>query len=365
VDLTFVTPYGALFALTAVMPVAMFVFRRRRLREIRRALGLEEPARRTYLPFLGALVAVPALLGLAAAQPVVETARTVPERTDAQAFVVIDVSRSMLAAAGPGEPTRFERARSIALGLRGELPELPFGIATLTDRVLPHLFPTTDDRVYAATLTRAIGIEQPPPGAFYLTFATNLNSLRAIPEKNYFLPAAKKRVLVVLTDGETQPLDAGLAGAFERRPRIETVFIRVWNADERIYETGVAEGGYRPDPRSGALLDRASSLVGGRVLEESEASSAVEAVRAAVGEGETVSKEHESGRFALMPWLALAALLPLSFVLLRRNVWRHPRLSSWPLRSRAPRAQPARPATAPRRAPDRASAPARRVITGS
>lgn len=329
-NLSFVTPLGAIFAVAAVVPLAVLVRRRRRLREVRSALRLEEPALRAYVPLVATLAAVPALLGLAAAQPVVETTRTVPERTDAQVFVVIDVSRSMLAAAEPGALTRFERAQGIALGLRGELPEVPFGIATLTDRVLPHLFPTTDARVYSATLTRALGIEHPPPGAFYLTFATNLNSLRSIPEKNYFLPSAKKRVIVVLTDGETQPLEPDLARAFQRRPRIETIFVHVWSSKERIYETGVEEGGYLPDTRSVASLERAASLVGGRALAESDSRGLVSAVTEALGEGATVARAHESGRLALMPYLTLAALLPLGFLLLRRNLW----WGGWPLARR-------------------------------
>ena len=242
-DVRFITPLGALFALTALLLLAVVVRRRRRLREIRRALRLPEPTLRSQLPLVLALAAVPVLLGIAAAQPVIETTQTAPERTDAQAFVVVDVSRSMLAGADAGAPTRFERAREIALGLRAELPEIPFGIASITDQVLPHLFPTTDDPVFASTLARSLDIEQPPPGAFYLTVASNLNSLRAVPEKNYFPPTAKKRVLIVLTDGESQPLEPDLARAFKRRPKVATVFVHVWDADERIYETGVEEGG--------------------------------------------------------------------------------------------------------------------------
>jgi hypothetical protein len=326
-DVRLLTPLAALFAITAVVPIAVFLVRRRRLRSIRSVLGLHEPTLRSQLPFVLSLAAVPLLLGLAATQPVVETGRTVPERTDAQAFVVLDVSRSMLAASGAGAPTRFERAREIALGIREQLPEVPFGIASLTDRVLPHLFPTTDARVFDTTLARAIDIEQPPPGAFYLTFATNLNSLRQIPEKNYFPPTAKKRVVVVLTDGETQPVQGDLARAFRRRPAIDTFFVRLWDADERIYETGVAEGGYRPDSGSDGSLARAASLVGGQVFGEDDASRVAGAVREAIGEGETVARAHESGRFALMPYIALVAALPLGFVLVRRNVWWSRRLA--------------------------------------
>jgi hypothetical protein len=54
-------------------------------------------------------------------------------------------------------------------------------------------------------------------------------------------------------------------------------------------------------------------------------------VRAALGEGETADRKHETGRFALMPWLTLAAFGPLVLVLLRRNVWWSgaPSLSGW------------------------------------
>jgi hypothetical protein len=321
VEVNLITPFGALFAVSALVPLAVFALRRRRLRAIRQSLGLDEPTLGSQLSFVVALAAVPVLLGVAGAQPVVETGRTVPERTDAQVFLVLDISRSMLASEGSGAPTRFERARTVALGLREELPEVPFGIASLTDRVLPHLFPTADGQAFAATLDRAIDIEQPPPGAFYLTFATNLNSLRSVPEKNYFPPSAKKRVLVVLTDGETQAVEGELARAFKRRPQIDTIFVHVWGADERIYEAGVAEGGYRPDARSGPALARAASLVDGEVVDEDAAGRLAGAVRSVVGQGETVARAHERRRFALMPYLTLAALVPLALVLLRRNVW--------------------------------------------
>ena len=320
-DVRLLTPLAALFVLSALVPLAVFVQRWRRLRALRAVLGLEQPSVRSQLSLAAVIAAVPVLLGVAAAQPVVETTRTVPERTDAQVFVVLDVSRSMLAARAAGAPTRFERARGVALGLRDELPEVPLGLASLTDRVLPHLFPTTDGRVFAATLAEAIDIERPPAGSFYATVATNLNALRSVPETGYFPPSARKRVLVVLTDGETQPAEGELARAFKRRPRIETIFVRFWDEGERIYETGVAEGGYKADSGSGPALARTASLVGGRVFEESDAGQAAAALREAVGEGATVDRRHESGRLALMPWIALAALIPLCFVLLRRNLW--------------------------------------------
>ena len=338
-DVRLVTPLGLLFALTALLPLAVFALRLRRMGTTRRALGLEQPPLRSHLSLVLALAAVPALLGLAAAQPVVETTKTVRQRTDVQAFVVLDVSRSMLASSGPGEPTRLDRAKNLALTLREQLPEVPFGVASLTDRVLPHLFPTSDVRVFDATLERAVRAENPPP-AVYATVATKLGSLREIPEQSYFPPSAKKRVVVVLTDGESEMPEGDLAAAFEREPRIRTVFVPVWGADEAIYETGVAEGGYSPDPRGEAIMGRAAELVGGTVVGEHDPQALVSAIREAVGTGETVARSESSGRLALMPWVTLIALLPLVFLLFRRNFWR--RWPSWvrrPMRG-APKAAP-------------------------
>ena len=339
-DVRLVTPLGILFGLTALLPLAVFALRSRRLGHVRRALGLARPSLRGEIPLVAALVAIPALLGIAATQPVVETTRTVRERTDVQAFVVLDISRSMLASRANGEPTRLDRARDIASDLRDEFPEVAFGIASMTDRVLPHLFPTTDDRVFDATLERAMAVDNPPPAATYATVATKLGALRAIPEKSYFPPSAKKRVLIVLTDGESEMPEGDLASAFDREPRIRTVFVRIWGESEGIYETGVAEGGYSPDPRSEAIVARAAELVGGRVVEERDVRAAAAGVRDAVGMGETVVRRESSGRLRLMPWVTLLALVPLVYLVVRRNFWWRWRLRERTLERRAAEVAP-------------------------
>ena len=128
-------------------------------------------------------------------------------------------------------------------------------------------------------------------------------------------------MLVVFTDGETRPLEHPdeFADAFRKEPRVQTVFVRLWGADERIYETGVAEVGYRPDPASEADLAQVASLAGGRVVSEEDAGTLGRVVSDLLGTGPTIDREHEGRRRALMPWITLAALLPLGFVLLRRN----------------------------------------------
>jgi von Willebrand factor type A domain len=320
VDIRFLTPWGALFALAALVPLAVFLLRQRRARRIRAALTLEEPSLKSRLPLAVALVAVPGLIGLAAAQPVVEESRSRPERIDAEAFVLVDITRSMLASADPKAPIRLDRARDLAVRLRDELPEVPMGVASLTDRVLPHAFPTTDRRVFVATIDKSIDIDR-PGSSIGGTLATSLEALTQIPELLYFSPRAEKRLLVVLTDGESLPLRGGLQRAFAKStPPIETILVHFWNAQERIYFTGVAEGGYRPQPGSKATLDNVASLVGGRVFSEDDVGDIAAAAREILGDGETRMRELEGERIALMPYVTLAAILPLGFLLLRRNL---------------------------------------------
>lgn len=320
-ELAFLTPLAGLFTLAALAPLLVYRARERRLRHVRASLRLEAPSRRSQLSLALALSTVCALLGLAATQPVVATTRELPERTDAQVFVVLDTSRSMNASSEPGAPTRFQRARSIAVSLRDALPEVPMGIASMTSGVLPHLFPTTDRRVFVATSEDSIDIERPPP-SYSATLATSIEGLAHMPRQNYFAPAAKKRVLVVLSDGESRPLEnpAEFDEAFDKKPKIETIFVRLWDADERIYLTGLAEVGYEPDPTSEEQLEQMADLIEARVLAESDAGDLAGMVAEAVGAGPTRDREHEGRRRALMPWITLAAVFPLGFVLFRRNV---------------------------------------------
>lgn len=319
-EVAFLTPLGALLALAALVPLGVYRARERRMREVRSVLHLDEPDHGSRVSLVAALAGLCGLVALAAAQPVVATTREQQERTDAQVFLVVDTSRSMLASARPGAPRRFDRAREIGQRLADDLPEVPVGVASMTDGLLPHLFPTTDRQVLEATLQKTLDIESPGPSTFYSSRATTYDALEAAPTLNYFPPAVKKRLLVVLTDGETRPLERDLASAFRREPKVETVFVRIWGADERIYLTGVAEFGYSADPRSEAALARIVSTVGGRVVSESDEDGLRQAVLNLLGTGPTMDRRHEGNRLALMPWITLAAFLPLGYVLLRRNL---------------------------------------------
>ncbi|MEJ7570419.1 MAG: hypothetical protein WKF41_19420 [Gaiellaceae bacterium] len=322
--ISFLTPLAALIALGVLAPLAAFVGRERRASEIRSTLNLPDPPRGSRAAVAASLALLPALLGLAAAQPVLEGSRTRTERTDAEAFIALDISRSMFASNGRGADTRLERARQTVASLQRGLPEIPFGLASFNETVLPYVLPTTDARVIAATLADSLAIEGapvPPLSEFvFPELTTSLNALAAIPRANFFSPAAEKRLLVVLTDGETTEPTAALARAFDLPPRIQTIFIRFWEAGERIYATGVAEPGYTPNQALTPRLERASSLLDGRVFAEDELGEARDAAERFVGSGPTRPRELGGERLALMPYVTLAAFLPLALLLWRRNL---------------------------------------------
>jgi hypothetical protein len=313
-SLSFLTPLAALVALAGLAPLAVLVRRERRAREVRRVLQLAEPqsGSRVFV----ALVATSFLTGAAAAQPVIERSQPAPERTDAEIFLALDTSRSMLAAAGPEAPTRFDRALAIASGVRSQLPAVPAGIAQFTDWTVPHLFPTVDPSTFRHVLERSVYVESLGSRETSVV-ATDLNALSAFTGDSYFSPEARRRVLIVLTDGESPPPTARLAQL--RRAGIATGFVHVWDGDESIWRPKGAEPQYRPDPSSTTILERAAALVDGARFEEGETDDLVRWARGALGSGPSRPREQRD-LLALMPYVLLAAVLPLGLVLRQRNL---------------------------------------------
>jgi hypothetical protein len=319
-SLSILTPAGALLAIGLVIPLTAMLGARRTAGRVRDRLGVAaQPRRRLAAPIAGLGLGA-ALLGLAAAQPVVAWTSDRRIRTDAEAFVVLDVSRSMLAQESLDDPMRVERAKAAATTIRTALSDVPVGVASLTDRLLPHLFPSTDGDVFAATLERSVGIEQPPPRSSFLTGATSLNALATLRGLRYFHPRTEKRLAVVLTDGETQPVaNARIGGLFRRVPPIETVFVQFWHENEKVFSRGVPEPQYIADPSARAALDRLAASVKGSVYDESEVAAAARKARALLASGSTVVEGKRAGELALAPYLAAVALLPFGLLLWRRD----------------------------------------------
>lgn len=319
-SLTILTPIGALLAVGLVLPLFALRGIRRRASATRTALGVVQPQRRILLAPIAALVAGGVFLALAATQPVFAWTRDRTVRTDAEAFVVLDVSRSMLARRSLESPQRIERAKEAAKQLRHGLPDVRVGVASFTDRVLPHLFPSADEKVFDATIERSVAVERPPPRSSLLTSATSLNALASLRGRRYFRPTSTARVAIVLTDGESQPVaNARLGGLFKRDPAIGLVFVHVWNEDERVFTRGTPEPQYTPDPSARATLDRLAASTGGAVYSEDEVGAAGRKVRALLGSGPTVVQGERAGKVALAPYLALVALFPFGLALWRRD----------------------------------------------
>jgi von Willebrand factor type A domain len=320
-DLSFLSPEAGLVALAAAVPLALLLHGERRTRRLRAALRLDPPARTQRGLLVASVVAVPALLGLGAMQPVVDRSTEHVTRTDAEIVFVVDTSRSMVASRTATSRTRLERARAGALRVRSELGQVPAGVASMTDRLLPHLFPTPDSQVFAATLERSVGIDQPPPVNWNRT-ATTLGALSALATRNFFSREVRRRVAIVFTDAESRAFATENVGAlFRRRPAVRAIFVRVGNADERVYTAGgEVEEAYRPPPTAGTTIRALAAATGGDAFDESQLGDVVEAAKRAVGTGRTEVRGNERNKLALAPYSVALAFLPLGLLLWRRNL---------------------------------------------
>lgn len=314
---TFLTPVGAILVLAVALPLIGLAIANRRVTDVRSLLGLRAPHGVRAGAALVALASVPVLLALAAMQPAVRTQEGARVRTDAEAIFVFDTSRSMLASAAPGRATRLERAKALALRLRAAIPNVPSGVATLTDRALPDLFPTENAATFDSTVRDAVAIESPPP-AQTDSVVTTLRPLADVATQGFFTPVPR-RVAIVLTDGEARPDTTPARQLLSEHVR--AVFVHVWRPGERIFDrTGKAETAYRSDPNSGAVLHQLAASVDGQELEEADLAQAVAAVRSALGTGPTAERGVRPRTRPLAPFVAAAALVPLLLVVRRRNI---------------------------------------------
>lgn len=316
---SFLTPLDALFVLAAAVPLGVWLLTERRAERIRRLLSLAGPRRRAAAPILIALVLLPALVAAAAAQPVVVREQLVSERADAQAFVLFDTSLSMRASAGRGKATRLTRAKHLALRLQQALPDVPIGIATMTDRSLPNLMPTTDRTLFERTVLQSVAINQPPPSQQYKTRATTFSALVPLVESNFFSQGVQRRLLIVFTDGESSRVSPLLKLTLHRR--VSPVFVHVWQPGERIFSHGRADRRYVSDPTSAQALDSLAEITGStHAFPEHSFGAISHAARDAVGRAGTRTRIDSYARVALAPWFVLGGVLPLGFLLWRRNL---------------------------------------------
>jgi hypothetical protein len=306
----FLTPRAAFLVALGAVPLIALAVGGQRVARVRRLLGLPPPAagrRRWREACIAGLVI---LLALAAMQPAVRTQTARRERTDAQAFVVIDVSRSMAATPSANGPSRLLRAKRLALALAPQLGDVPVGVATFTDRVLPDLFPTSDRGTYDSTVS-ALTVEDPPPREVN-TVATTFDALRQIATQGFFPQNVRKRAVIVVTDGESRPFDPRLVASVLSEHGIRLALVRVGNGSDRVRRPdGTPEANFRPDPRGagiaiGGLASAAQAPTGPQ---------AGQLVARALGPGPSNVVGVQPHTHTLAPVPALLALVPLALLL--------------------------------------------------
>ena len=317
-------PAALLLALVALLPLAVAASRGRTAQRLRAGLGLAAPRLRDRLARPALLACAFVLLALALAQPSLARSHAQRVRADAQLLVVLDNSRSMLAAP-PGGRTRAARAASFALRLADALPDVPAGVASLSNRLLPYLFPTPDRRAFDAVVEQAYGVQRPPPALDLERNVTTFDALVDAATGAFFSPSARRRILVVLSDAETQPFDASAVLRRLRRAHVTPIVVRFWSRAERIVHHDGAREAYRPQqPRELSVLRRA----GWSAYGEQRAGTVVGEIRRELGRGPLVSAGPVAARTSIGGAVALAALAPLLLALVPAGLlpaWRRER----------------------------------------
>jgi hypothetical protein len=318
VRLTFLSPEAAIIGLAVAVPVIALMLAESRARIARAVLKLPAPIARGW-PYVAAIAAFAIFVSIGAAQPVLERERTRTVRNDAEALFVFDTTRSMAASSSAGSDTRFERAVRLGKEMRAQLPELRVGVASVTDRVLAHLFPSGNYRSFELTLDKAIGIERPASVQRGNGLGSSLEAFTDLPKQGFFAAGARYRVLVIFTDAETRPFNrAFLADSF-RDSRIETIVIRIGSDRDRVYVDGAPDPLYVPEEGAAESAEIFAEATGGGTFDEDELGQAIDAARRGAGEGGPQAESKEIEPTPLASYAFAAAFLPLAFLLWRRN----------------------------------------------
>jgi hypothetical protein len=181
------------------------------------------------------------------------------------------------------------------------------------------VFPTTNKASFDSVLQWSIGVDRPPSDRAENRRATSLESTSFFATGNYFR-GVRRRVLVLFTDAETirfrtEELTGDFSGS-----GIHVVLLRFWAPNERVYGPDGIEQAYLPEPGSAENAQRYAQAVKGETFDEAELSQALEAVRSKLGSESSVTSVKTVKIEPLGPYLLFAALLPLSFLLVRRNL---------------------------------------------
>ena len=312
-SLVFLTPAGGFVGLAFLVTLGASLVRARSERRAREVLRLARPTRGRRLARPLALGVLAALVAATAAQPAIKTSSSTPMRSDAEVYLTFDVTRSMLARATPTGTDRLDRSRALGLEIHNGLLDFPTGVATLTNRMMPLLFPTGDARGVTAVLNRSLRILQPQPARLTAARATQVGVLTLAADRSYFNPQAKRRALVVFTDLDTDYFS--LTGTLQllREHHIEPFVVRVAKPGEAVFNRDGRPLTYRPNSTVAVGALRRS---GWHAFEETEAPRAISEIRDYLGVGPVtpnglVESQHNLAVYLAVAVLALTGILVL------------------------------------------------------
>ena len=166
---------------------------------------------------------------------------------------MIDTSRSMLARSSPAarDPLHAGDRRRPSLP-QPPSDDVPVGIASFTDRVLPHLFPSLDDDVFVSH-PRPVDRDRPPAAArLFSSTATRLTALETIISAATSRPTVRKRLIFV------SPTARAFRSQARGSPRLPPPARGRHDLPARLdarrarFRAGRPEPQYAPDPRSRA-----------------------------------------------------------------------------------------------------------------
>ena len=304
--LVFLTPKAALFGLAFLVPLLVLAFRERRAARVRSELRMPPPSlrRRALRPLVLALVG--ALVAATGAQPALRKTNGSKVRTDAEIYLAFDVTRSMLARSPQGGLDRLDRARLLAQRIHADFLNVPTGVATITNRMMPLLFPTNDAHDVPAVITRSLKIMQPPPAQVSGQRATSLAAIVLAAQRTYFDPSARRRALVVLSDADSDPFNPAAVRRLLRQSHIKPFLVRVAKPGERIYGSNEKPEAYLS---ISTLTIPGLRRAGWYAYDEGQLQQAISDIRRYLGRGPTRPSGVVETQHNYAALVALAALL--------------------------------------------------------
>ena len=220
-----------LYALILIPVLVLFFYFRRRQRA--RALArfgdaelvgrlMPQVSRLKHPLKFGILMLVFALLTVAWANPQWGTTRERVKVRASDIFIALDVSNSMLA--NDIKPNRLERARAFALDLVNALKGERIGILVFAGNAYVQMPRTTDYAAAMMQLKTADPSQLPTQG-------TALADVINLAERDFPADAQKRKVLIIISDGEDQDSDALTRARVARENGLLIFTIGVGTAD--------------------------------------------------------------------------------------------------------------------------------------